>query len=65
MNGDRDGNRSNPYSPNPQMCCEACIFGSGEHAWFCALHPQSAAIRHLAAEADLASRRVALEIPLA
>ncbi len=35
MTTDRDGNRSNPYHPNPEKCCEACIFGSGEHAPFC------------------------------
>lgn len=22
--------------PNPSMCCEACVFGRGEHAVFCA-----------------------------
>jgi hypothetical protein len=33
---DRDGNRSNPYHPNPEMCCEACVFGgTGLHAPFC------------------------------
>ena len=32
---DRDGNRSNPYKPNPQQCCEACVFGRGEHAEWC------------------------------
>lgn len=36
---DRDGNRSNPYKPNPEMCCEACIFGSGEHAPWCENRP--------------------------
>jgi len=35
MTTDRDGNRSNPYKPNPSMCCEACAFGTGEHAEFC------------------------------
>jgi hypothetical protein len=32
---DRDGNRSNPYKPDPAMCCEACVFGRGEHAEWC------------------------------
>lgn len=32
---DRDGNRSNPYKPNPQQCCEACVFGTGKHAEWC------------------------------
>jgi len=32
---DRDGNRSNPYKPDPARCCEACVFGRGEHAAFC------------------------------
>lgn len=35
MTTDRDGNRSNPYRPDPAQCCEACVFGSGEHAEFC------------------------------
>lgn len=30
---DRDGNRSNPYNPNPEMCCEASVFGRGPHAY--------------------------------
>jgi hypothetical protein len=33
---DRDGPRSNPYKPNPAKCCEACVFGRGEHADWCA-----------------------------
>jgi hypothetical protein len=32
---DRDGNRSNPYHPDPKHCCEACIFNRGEHAEWC------------------------------
>lgn len=32
---DRDGNRSNPYHPNAEKCCECCAFGRGEHAEFC------------------------------
>src|ERR1700690_3328585 len=32
---DRDGNRSNPYRPDPAHCCEACVFGRGEHAEWC------------------------------
>jgi len=39
MTGDRDGSRSNPYQPNPDQCCEACVFGTGEHAKWCASHP--------------------------
>lgn len=27
---------SRPYNPDPAKCCEACIFGRGEHADFCA-----------------------------
>jgi hypothetical protein len=34
---DRDGPRSNPYHPNPEQCCEACVFGAGEHAEWCGL----------------------------
>jgi len=32
---DKDGNRSNPYHPDPDQCCEACVFGRGEHAAWC------------------------------
>jgi len=32
---DHDGNCSNPYHPDPAKCCEACIFGTGEHADWC------------------------------
>jgi hypothetical protein len=35
MTGDRDGNRSNPYRPNPEHCCEACVFGKGPHSVWC------------------------------
>jgi hypothetical protein len=35
MSSDRDGNRSNPYRPDPAQCCEACVFGSGVHAEWC------------------------------
>lgn len=26
---------SRPFRPNPQQCCEACVFGKGSHAAFC------------------------------
>jgi len=26
---------SRVYQPNAAMCCEACVFGSGEHAEWC------------------------------
>ncbi len=32
---DRDGNRSNPYKPNPEKCCEACVFKKGSHEAWC------------------------------
>jgi hypothetical protein len=35
MTTDRDGPRSNPYHPDPEKCCEACVFGSGQHAVWC------------------------------
>ena len=38
---DRDGNRSNPYNPNPEMCCEACTFGGRDHATFCSKYVES------------------------
>jgi hypothetical protein len=34
---DHDGNTSNPYRPNPEKCCEACVFGSGKHGDWCVL----------------------------
>jgi len=28
--------QSRPYQPDPENgCCEACVFGSGEHAEYC------------------------------
>ena len=26
---------SRRYQPDPEKCCEACVFGSGEHAAYC------------------------------
>ena len=26
---------SRPYRPNPDVTCERCVFGSGEHAKWC------------------------------
>jgi hypothetical protein len=26
---------SRPYEPNPEHCCEACVFGRGDHAEWC------------------------------
>jgi hypothetical protein len=28
--------QSRPYHPAATQCCEKCVFGSGEHAPFCA-----------------------------
>lgn len=39
MSADRDGNRSNPYRPDPAQCCEACVFGKGQHAFWCKEDP--------------------------
>lgn len=39
---DRDGNRSNPYRPDPAKCCERCAFGRGEHASWCSRPPEIA-----------------------
>jgi hypothetical protein len=30
-----DGNHSNPYRPDAAKCCEACVFGRGEHETWC------------------------------
>jgi len=27
--------QSKPYKPDAKMCCEACVFGRGPHAWWC------------------------------
>jgi hypothetical protein len=37
MISDKDGNRSNPYRPDPAKCCEACIFSGCDHAEWCPL----------------------------
>ena len=54
MTTDRDGNRSNPYKPNPEQCCEACVFGAAKHAEWCQhgrpalfFHPYSEVGRYL------------------
>ena len=33
---------SRPYQPNPDYCCEACVFGRGEHAEWCPVPIQNA-----------------------
>lgn len=30
------GLTSRPYQPVSEKCCDACVFGSGEHAPWCA-----------------------------
>jgi hypothetical protein len=27
--------QSRPYKPNPDVCCERCVFTTGEHAPWC------------------------------
>jgi len=34
--------QSKVYQPNPRKCCEACAFGSGEHARFCVVYWRTA-----------------------
>ncbi len=50
--------QSRPYKPNPQLCCEACAFGRGEHAewcWVCIDHELLESFRDaLSGAADLA-----------
>ena len=29
--------QSKPYQPNPDLCCEACVFKRGQHATWCAV----------------------------
>ncbi len=31
--------RSMPYRPDKDHCCEACVFGRGEHAEWCGRRP--------------------------
>jgi len=40
MTTDRDGDRSNPYRPDPERgCCPACVFGHGQlHAKWCPVY---------------------------
>ncbi len=60
---DRDGNRSNPYKPNPEKCCEACIFGSGEHVDWCERSPLTPAQREwLAGGSTFAERYAAARL---
>ena len=33
-----DGIRSGVYRPNPDKCCEKCVFNHGEHAVWCKLN---------------------------
>jgi hypothetical protein len=28
---------SRPFQPNPEICCEACVFGRGQHSPACRL----------------------------
>lgn len=30
---------SRTYKPDPQKCCERCVFGTGEHAEWCTALP--------------------------
>ncbi|HUX19351.1 MAG TPA: hypothetical protein VMV63_09230 [Acidithiobacillus sp.] len=30
------------YDPNPALCCERCVFGTGEHAGWCEMAAQIA-----------------------
>lgn len=29
--------QSRPFHPDPEKCCEACVFGGAAHAQFCAM----------------------------
>ncbi len=31
---------SRRYNPSPEHCCEACVFGRGEHADWCWICPR-------------------------
>ena len=33
--------QSRPFRPDPAKCCERCAFGTGPHAYFCALWGES------------------------
>jgi hypothetical protein len=44
-----------PAEPNPEMCCEACVFGSGPHAEWC---PFFNDLRHALAEFSAMRREV-------
>lgn len=42
LNNMRDGKlpvNSRQFHPNPDVCCEACVFGRGPHARWCAKFP--------------------------
>ncbi len=44
--------RSRPYQPNPAKCCEACCFGRGEHAQWCAPHDHRKVYRGLGVDTE-------------
>jgi hypothetical protein len=35
---------SRPYAPDPERCCQACVFGRGEHAEWCAARKMEPAV---------------------
>jgi hypothetical protein len=42
---------SRPYQPDPETCCEACVFGRGEHAEWCRFNEQQIRGAYLMEEA--------------
>lgn len=41
---------SRVYQPNPEKCCEACVFGTGAHAEWCSSLDMEARRKSLADE---------------
>lgn len=37
--------QSRDYRPNPEFCCEACVFGRGPHAEWCEKQKHAAETR--------------------
>jgi len=48
--------QSRPNNPNPAMCCEACVYGRGEHADWCIDKMQNQMWREMDAAMETVNR---------
>jgi hypothetical protein len=54
---------SRPFRPSPEKCCEACVFGKGEHADWCLKRPD-ARYQHTATLLKLACESCGKVLPI-